>query len=64
VRPLALRAVAAVCAAVGVPVIGCGGVVAAPDAQALLAVGARAVALDTALLNDQRAAARIGATLR
>jgi dihydroorotate dehydrogenase (NAD+) catalytic subunit len=64
VRPLALRAVAAVCAAVGVPVIGCGGVVAAPDAQALLAMGASAVALDTALLNDQRAAARIGVSLR
>jgi dihydroorotate dehydrogenase (NAD+) catalytic subunit len=59
VRPLALSTVAAVCAAVDVPVVGVGGVGSAGDAQALLDAGATAVGLDTALLNDLRSAARI-----
>lgn len=62
-RPIALRAVAAVCAAVELPVIGGGGVLDAADARALLAAGATAVALGTALLNDMRAGARIAAVL-
>ncbi len=63
VRPLALRAVAAICAAVDVPVIGMGGVTTVQDAQALLDVGATAVGLDTALLHDLRSAARIAVGL-
>jgi dihydroorotate dehydrogenase (NAD+) catalytic subunit len=62
-RPLALRAVAAVCAAVAVPVVGGGGVGEPADARALLDAGATAVALGTALVNDLRAAARIAAAL-
>lgn len=63
VRPLALSAVAAVCAAVPVPVVGVGGVHSAHDAQALLNAGATAVGLDSALLNDVHCAARIVAAL-
>ncbi|GAB4442442.1 MAG: dihydroorotate dehydrogenase [Chloroflexi bacterium OHK40] len=62
-RPLALRAVAMVAAAVEVPVVGGGGVMTLADARALLDAGARAVALGTALLSDLRAAARIAAGL-
>ena len=62
-RPLALRAVAAVRAAVGLPLLGGGGVLDASDARALLDAGATAVALGSALLNDLRAAARIVAVL-
>lgn len=62
-RPLALRAVAAVAAAVALPVIGMGGVSAAADARALLDAGAVAVGLDTALLVDLRAAAQVAAAL-
>jgi dihydroorotate dehydrogenase (NAD+) catalytic subunit len=60
-RPLALRAVAAVCAAVRVPVVGGGGVWDVADARALRDAGAAAVALGSALLIDLRAAARIAA---
>lgn len=62
-RPLALRAVAAVCAAVELPVVGGGGVLDAADARALLDAGAVAVAVGSALLHDLRAAARIAAGL-
>lgn len=62
-RPVALHAVAAVCAAVEVPVVGGGGVTEASDAQALLDAGATAVAVGSALLTDLRAAARIVAGL-
>jgi len=62
-RPLALRAVAAVRAAVGLPLLGGGGVLDASDARALLDAGATAVALGSALLNDLRAATRIVAVL-
>jgi dihydroorotate dehydrogenase (NAD+) catalytic subunit len=63
IRPLALALVATVCAAVEVPVIGMGGVGSAADARAMLAAGATAVGLGTALLADLRAAARIAADL-
>jgi len=62
-RPLALHAVAAVRAAVELPLLGGGGVLDASDARALLDAGATAVALGSALLNDLRAAARIVAVL-
>lgn len=61
--PLALRAVAAVRAAVSVPIIGLGGVHDAATARAMLDAGADAVALGAALLSDPRAAARIAAEL-
>jgi dihydroorotate dehydrogenase (NAD+) catalytic subunit len=63
-RPLALRRVAEVAAAVEVPVIGCGGVATAEDARQFLAAGARAVQLGAALLADPGAAARIADELR
>ncbi len=62
-RPLALRAVAAVAEAVAVPVIGSGGVSSLADARAMLDAGAAALGLGTALLLDLRAAARIAAGL-
>jgi dihydroorotate dehydrogenase (NAD+) catalytic subunit len=62
-RPLALRAVAAVCARVSLPVIGGGGVWDAADARALLDAGASAVAIGSALLVDLRSAARVAAGL-
>jgi dihydroorotate dehydrogenase (NAD+) catalytic subunit len=63
-RPLALRRVAEVAAAVEVPVIGCGGIATAEDARQVLAAGARAVQLGAALLADPGAAARIADELR
>jgi dihydroorotate dehydrogenase (NAD+) catalytic subunit len=61
--PLALSLVAAVCSEVAVPVIGIGGVRTPDDARAMLATGAAAVGLGSALLVDLRAAARIAAEL-
>lgn len=58
-RPVALRAVADVAAAVTVPVIGGGGVWEPADARALLDAGATGVAVGSALVADLRAAARI-----
>jgi dihydroorotate dehydrogenase (NAD+) catalytic subunit len=63
-RPLALRLVAEVAAAVDVPVVGCGGIAAADDARQFLAVGAAAVQVGAALLADPGAAARIAHDLR
>ncbi|MEI7772273.1 MAG: HisA/HisF-related TIM barrel protein, partial [Chloroflexales bacterium] len=59
IAPLALAMVAAVCAEATVPVIGIGGVRTAADARAMLAAGASAVGLGSALLADLRTAARI-----
>lgn len=61
--PLALRAVAAVAAAVEAPVIGLGGVGGAADARALLSAGTSAVGLGSALLADPWAAARMAREL-
>lgn len=63
VRPLALALAAALAPAVAVPLIGGAGIATASDARQFLAAGAAAVSLDTALLVDPRAAARIAAAL-
>ncbi len=62
-RPLALRRVAAVAAAVEAPVIGCGGVARPEDARQFLAAGARAVAIGAGLLADPGCAEWIAAAL-
>jgi dihydroorotate dehydrogenase (NAD+) catalytic subunit len=62
-RPLALALVADVVSAVGVPVIGCGGIASVQDARQFLAAGAVAVQIGAALLTDPGAAARIGTAL-
>lgn len=62
-RPIALRAVAEVAAAVQAPIIGIGGVTGPGDARAMLDAGAAAVGLGSALLTDLRAAARVAAGL-
>jgi dihydroorotate dehydrogenase (NAD+) catalytic subunit len=62
-RPLALRRVAELAAAVDVPVIGCGGVATAEDARQFLAAGAVAVQVGAALLADPGAAVRIAEEL-
>jgi dihydroorotate dehydrogenase (NAD+) catalytic subunit len=64
VRPLALRCVTEVCAALpGAQVVGCGGIATADDARSFLAAGAAAVQLGTALLHDPTTAARVAAEL-
>jgi len=63
IRPIALHAVATVTAAVNIPVIGGGGVWEPADLHALLAVGASAVSLGSALLCDLRTAARLAASV-
>jgi dihydroorotate dehydrogenase (NAD+) catalytic subunit len=45
------------------PVVGCGGIMAADDARAFLAAGARAVQVGTALFHDPTTAFRIAAQL-
>jgi dihydroorotate dehydrogenase (NAD+) catalytic subunit len=62
-RPLALRRVAEVAAAVDVPVIGCGGIATAEDARQFLAIGAAAVQIGAALLADPGAVVRIAEAL-
>jgi dihydroorotate dehydrogenase (NAD+) catalytic subunit len=64
IRPLALRCVAEVAAALpDVTVVGCGGITSAEDARAFLAAGAGAVQVGTALFHDPTTAHRIAATL-
>ncbi len=64
IRPIALRAVWAVHAALPeLPIIGSGGIMTGTDAFEFLLAGASAVALGTALLNDPRAGQRIAAEL-
>ncbi len=64
VRPLALRCVEVVAAALPeTPVVGCGGIMDADDARLFLAAGARAVQVGTALFHDPTAAHRIAAAL-
>jgi dihydroorotate dehydrogenase (NAD+) catalytic subunit len=56
IQPLALAAVAAVCEAVHIPVIGVGGIIDAASARDFLTVGARAVQVGTAtFVNPQTA---------
>jgi dihydroorotate dehydrogenase (NAD+) catalytic subunit len=52
IQPLALAAVAAVCEAVRIPVIGVGGIIDAASARDFLIVGARAVQIGTATFVD------------
>jgi len=56
IQPLALAAVAAVAAAVSIPVIGVGGIVDAPSAQDFLVSGASAVQVGTATFVNPRTA--------
>jgi len=64
IRPLALRCVAEVCAALpDADVVGCGGIATADDARSFLAAGATAVQVGTALLHDPTTAARLVADL-
>jgi dihydroorotate dehydrogenase (NAD+) catalytic subunit len=62
-RPFALAQVSDVAAAVGVPVVGCGGIATADDARQFLAAGATAVQIGAALLADPSAVVRIGMEL-
>jgi dihydroorotate dehydrogenase (NAD+) catalytic subunit len=63
-RPLALRLLSEVVAAVDVPVVGCGGVTTADDARQMLTLGAAAVQVGAALLADPGAAIHIADQLR
>jgi len=62
-RPIALACVHACAAAVDVPIVGMGGVSSGRDALELVAVGASAVAVGTALFSDPHTPARIRAEL-
>jgi len=59
VRAVALEQVRSVAAAVGIPVIGMGGVESGRDALALIAAGATAIAVGTASFRDPMAAERV-----
>jgi dihydroorotate dehydrogenase (NAD+) catalytic subunit len=62
-RPIALACVYACAGAVDVPIVGMGGVASGSDALDLVAAGATAVAVGTALFSDPGAPARIRAEL-
>jgi len=55
VKPVALHMVHAVCSAVHVPVIGCGGIASSEDALEFIMAGATAVQVGTATFTDPRA---------
>jgi dihydroorotate dehydrogenase (NAD+) catalytic subunit len=63
VRPIAVAQVRAVAAAVGLPVIGMGGVASGADALELILAGAALVAVGTESFRDPRAGERIAAEL-
>ena len=63
IKPVALHAVLACRDATGLDIVGLGGVECADDVEDLMAVGATAVALGTALFRDPALALRIGADL-
>jgi len=63
IKPIALRMVWEIVKAVGIPVIGVGGIVEAADVLEFLTVGARAVQVGTANLVEPTACARIIADL-
>lgn len=64
IRPIALRCVIEVCAALpSAEVVGGGGIVTAADARSFLDAGAVAVQVGTALLHDPTTAARLAADL-
>lgn len=62
-KPVALAAVYACAQAVGIPIVGMGGVVSGDDALDLIAAGASAVALGTVLFGDPEAPVRVRAEL-
>lgn len=62
-RPQALSALAAARAAVGVALVGLGGIETADDARDFLGAGATAVAIGTAIFRDPRAPSRVRAGL-
>lgn len=65
IRPIALRCVTEVCAALpDIAVIGAGGISDADDVRSFLAAGAVAVQVGTALLHDPTTAARLAATFQ
>ncbi len=64
IRPIALAQVAAVAAAVAIPIIGMGGVQTAAHARELIDVGATLVAVGTESFRDPAAGARIARGLR
>ena len=63
VRPIALHQLRAVHAAVGVPLIGMGGICSGADAAEFLAAGAALVAVGTESFRDPQAGARVAAEL-
>ena len=63
-RPIALAAVFACRRATALPIVGMGGVTTGRDALELMAAGASAVALGTALFADPDAPARVRAELQ
>jgi dihydroorotate dehydrogenase (NAD+) catalytic subunit len=63
VRPIAVAQVRAVAAAVGLPVVGMGGVCTGPDALELIDAGASVVAVGTESFRDPLAGARVAAEL-
>jgi dihydroorotate dehydrogenase (NAD+) catalytic subunit len=63
VRPVAVAQVRAVASAVGLPIVGMGGVCSGTDASEMLAAGATLVAVGTESFRDPRAGSRIAAEL-
>lgn len=63
IRPIAVGQVRAVAAAVGLPVVGMGGVCNGADAAEMLAAGATLVAVGTESFRDPRAGSRVAAEL-
>lgn len=63
VRPIAVAQVRAVATAVGIPIVGMGGVCSGADAYEMLAAGATLVAVGTESFRDPRAGIRIAAEL-
>jgi dihydroorotate dehydrogenase (NAD+) catalytic subunit len=63
VRPVALEQLRAVRAAVGLPIVGMGGISSGADAAEFLALGAAVVAVGTESFRDPRAGSRVAAEL-
>ncbi len=63
IKPVAVHAVLTCREATGLDIVGCGGVESADDVRDLLAAGAQAVALGTALFRDPSLARKIAAAL-
>jgi dihydroorotate dehydrogenase (NAD+) catalytic subunit len=63
IRPIAIAQVRAVAAAVGVPIVGMGGIANGADAGEMLSAGATLAAVGTESFRDPRAGARIAAEL-